>query len=315
MTLLSILIPAYNAEQFLPRCLDSICGQDMAGTEVVIVDDGSTDGTLVLAQRYSHLHDNIRTCSKPNEGVGATRNRLLQEAKGEYVWFVDADDYVHEGCIPQICLALAEAPDTDMMTVLHDEETLHGSFEGSGEDYIVQGRFDGYLWSKIIKRSAIETNHIRFEADLCSQEDWLFLMQLYPMLRRVKTTHIMAYHYCDDNQNSVMRKPTRENIHRNVDNSLKTICHFGQLVSKYQGRRFCPAYRAWLNYSVSGFLFSLLPLDYTKTEVRAMLQIFRKKGLYPVGKTHRKKADLFLLLANREWVYLLLVNRWKKISY
>lgn len=315
MTLLSLLIPAYNAERFLPRCLDSICGQDTAGVEIVIVDDGSTDGTLAMARQYSGMHANIRVCSKPNEGVGATRNRLLQEAKGKYIWFVDADDYIHEGCLPQICTALAGTTGTDMLTVLHDDDAPHSRFDGSGEDYIAQGRFDGYLWSKIIKRSVIEANHIRFEPTLYSQEDWLFLMQVYPLLRQVRATHIKAYHYCEDNQDSVMRKATRENVHRNVDNSLKTICHFGRIVAKYQDRRFYPAYRAWLNYSVSGFLFSLLPLDYTKGEVKAMLQALRENRLYPAGRTHRPKADLFLLLANRERLYLLITSKWKKLSY
>lgn len=312
MPLLSILIPAYNAEDYLPRCLDSICCQDEEDIEIVIIDDGSTDSTLAIAQHYAQTHKAIRVTSKSNEGVGATRNRLLQEAHGKYIWFVDADDYIFRGSLAQILASLKENVDIDMITLLHDDEQKEKLFSGNGEGYVVANRFDGYLWSKVIRRQIITDGGIQFDAGLNSQEDWLFLLQIYPLLHRMTETFIRAYCYCNDNGNSVMRLQSRDNIHRNVDNSLRTICHFNDVIAQYRERLLYATYRQWLNYSVSGFLFSLLPLDYSTKEVKAMMETLREKELYPAGSTGRRKADLFLNVANHEWLYLLMMKLWKK---
>lgn len=312
MPLLSILIPAYNAEDYLPRCLDSICCQGEEEFEIVVVDDGSTDSTLAIAQHYARTYKTVRVTSKSNEGVGATRNRLLQEAHGKYIWFVDADDYVFRGSLAQILASLKENVDIDMITLLHDDEKKETLFSGSGEDYVVANRFDGYLWSKVIRREVIVDGGIQFDAGLNSQEDWLFLLQIYPLLQSMTETSIRAYCYCDDNGNSVMRLQTRDNVHRNVDNSLRTICHFSEVIARYQARPLYAAYRHWLCYTVSGFLFSLLPLDYSLREVRQMMNCLRQSGLYPSEKCNRRKADLFLSVANHEWLYLLMVRLWRK---
>lgn len=79
------------------------------------------------------------------------------------------------------------------------------SFEGTGIDYIKEHLINGYLWSKIIKRKIIEEASIRFESKRCSQEDWFFLMHVYPLLAYVKQIPLKAYVYCDDNKQSVMR--------------------------------------------------------------------------------------------------------------
>ena len=92
MKKLSILIPAYNVERWLPRCLNSILSQVEDDIEIVIVDDGSTDTTLQCANEFAEKWNNIRVYSKHNEGVGAARNYLLDKACGEFIWFVDSDD-------------------------------------------------------------------------------------------------------------------------------------------------------------------------------------------------------------------------------
>ena len=81
--LLSILIAVYQAEEWLPRCLDSIFGQDISDVEVIVVDDGSKDRSLEIALKYKEKYPELRVFSKNNEGVAATRNVLLQYAKGE----------------------------------------------------------------------------------------------------------------------------------------------------------------------------------------------------------------------------------------
>ena len=308
MKKLSILIPAYNVERWLPRCLNSILSQVEDDVEIVIVDDGSTDTTLQCANEFAEKRNDIRVFSKHNEGVGAARNYLLDKACGEFIWFVDSDDYIAEGALLHI---LSELNSTiDLLSVSYNGGVFT-PFEGSATEYIQKGYINGYLWTKIIRRSVIEDAHIRFDPQRYSQEDWFFLMQVYPLLENIKQITLQAYVYCDDNENSVMREAHAEHTRRNVADSRETICNFKRFIDSHRDQSYSRAYEQWMNFSAAGYLYSLFPIDYTMEEIKNDIKIFREKGVYPVGKTGRRKADLFLRLANHEKIYLLLVKLYR----
>lgn len=308
MKKLSILIPAYNVERWLPRCLNSILSQVEDDIEIVIVDDGSTDTTLQCANEFAEKWNNIRVYSKHNEGVGAARNYLLDKACGEFIWFVDSDDYIAEGALRHI---LSELNSTiDLLSVSYNGGVFT-PFEGSATEYIQKGYINGYLWTKIIRRSVIEDAHIRFDPQRYSQEDWFFLMQVYPLLGNIKQITLQAYVYCDDNENSVMREAHAEHTRRNVADSRETICNFKRFIDSHRDQSYSRAYEQWMNFSAAGYLYSLFPIDYTMEEIKNDIKIFREKGVYPVGKTGRRKADLFLRLANHEKIYLLLIRLYR----
>ena len=308
MKKLSILIPAYNVERWLPRCLNSILSQVEDDIEIVIVDDGSTDTTLQCANEFAEKWNDIRVFSKHNEGVGAARNYLLDKACGEFIWFVDSDDYIAEGALRHIFSELNST--IDLLSVSYNGGVFM-PFEGSAIEYIQKGYINGYLWTKIIRRSVIEDAHIRFDPQRYSQEDWFFLMQVYPLLENIKQITLQAYVYCDDNENSVMREAHAEHTRRNVADSRETICNFKRFIDSHRDQSYSRAYEQWMNFSAAGYLYSLFPIDYTMEEIKNDIKIFREKGVYPVGKTGRRKADLFLRLANHEKIYLLLVKLYR----
>ena len=308
MKKLSILIPAYNVERWLPRCLNSILSQVEDDIEIVIVDDGSTDTTLQCANEFAEKWNDIGVFSKHNEGVGAARNYLLDKACGEFIWFVDSDDYIAEGALQHI---LSELNSTiDLLSVSYNGGVFT-PFEGSATEYIQKGYINGYLWTKIIRRSVIEDAHIRFDPQRYSQEDWFFLMQVYPLLGNIRQITLQAYVYCDDNENSVMREAHAEHTRRNVADSRETICNFKSFIDSHRDQSYSRAYEQWMNFSAAGYLYSLFPIDYTMEEIKNDIKIFREKGVYPVGKTGRRKADLFLRLANHEKIYLLLIKLYR----
>lgn len=308
MKKLSILIPAYNVERWLPRCLNSILSQVEDDVEIVIVDDGSTDTTLQCANEFAEKWNDIRVYSKHNEGVGAARNYLLDKACGEFIWFVDSDDYIAEGALRYIFSELNST--IDLLSVSYNGGVFT-SFEGSATEYIQKGYINGYLWTKIIRRSVIEDAHIRFDPQRYSQEDWFFLMQVYPLLGNIKQITLQAYVYCDDNENSVMREAHAEHTRRNVADSRETICNFKRFIDSHRDQSYSRAYEQWMNFSAAGYLYSLFPIDYTMEEIKNDIKIFKEKGVYPVGKTGRRKADLFLRLANHEKIYLLLIKLYR----
>ena len=308
MKKLSILIPAYNVERWLPRCLNSILSQVEDDIEIVIVDDGSTDTTLQCANEFAEKWNDIGVFSKHNEGVGAARNYLLDKACGEFIWFVDSDDYIAESALQHI---LSELNSTiDLLSVSYNGGVFT-PFEGNATEYIQKGYINGYLWTKIIRRSVIEDAHIRFDPQRYSQEDWFFLMQVYPLLGNIKQITLQAYVYCDDNENSVMREAHAEHTRRNVADSRETICNFKRFIDSHRDQSYSRAYEQWMNFSAAGYLYSLFPIDYTMEEIKNDIKIFREKGVYPVGKTGRRKADLFLRLANHEKIYLLMIRLYR----
>ena len=184
-------------------------------------------------------------------------------------------------------------------------------FEGSAIEYIQKGYINGYLWTKIIRRSVIEDTYIRFDPQRYSQEDWFFLMQVYPLLGNIKQITLQAYVYCDDNENSVMREAHAEHTRRNVADSRETICNFKSFIDSHRDQSYSRAYEQWMNFSAAGYLYSLFPIDYAMEEIKNDIKIFKEKGVYPVGKTGRRKADLFLRLANHEKIYLLLIKLYR----
>ena len=105
MISLSIIIPVYNVEQYLPRCLDSVLQQDIPYEEyeVIVVNDGSPDSSLAIAESYARRYPNVKVVTRQNGGLSAARNTGLEYAKGEYVWFVDTDDRIASNCIRYLC--------------------------------------------------------------------------------------------------------------------------------------------------------------------------------------------------------------------
>lgn len=93
---LSVIVPVYNAEKFLDKCIQSIRGQTYSNMEIILVEDGSTDGSLSICRRHESEDERIRVIAKENEGVSAARNTGLDYATGEYIGFVDSDDYIEE---------------------------------------------------------------------------------------------------------------------------------------------------------------------------------------------------------------------------
>ena len=101
----SIIIPVYNVEPFLARCLDSVVGQTLRGIEIICVDDGSPDRSIDILNRYAAQDDRIRVISQENRGLGGARNRGFDAATGEFILFVDSDDWID----PAYCERLYEA--------------------------------------------------------------------------------------------------------------------------------------------------------------------------------------------------------------
>ena len=107
MSSISVIIPAHNVERVLPRCLDSLLAQSFPDWEALVVDDGSTDATPAILDQYATHDARIKAIHQVNQGVSAARNKAMEAATGEFVMFVDGDDFIHPQLM-ELCIGLAQ---------------------------------------------------------------------------------------------------------------------------------------------------------------------------------------------------------------
>lgn len=188
--LVSIVVPTYNAEVYLNECLDSLIGQTYRNIEIIVVDDGSTDVTLAMLQHYAENDDRITILQQEHAGGGAARNRGIDVATGDYLYFLDADDYADTQLLEKV-VARIERDGSDIVVFpfyRYDErvkELLVASW-GCRTDLfpgdVVSWRdnpgfifeaFHIYGWNKVFRRSLVEEHHLRYQ-DVYLAEDLMF---------------------------------------------------------------------------------------------------------------------------------------------
>ena len=198
----SILIPAYNVEKYLPTCLDSVLGQTYQDLQVVIIDDGSKDRTLDICKAYSEKDGRVEYYTQENQGVAATRNHLLEKVKGEYVLFVDADDWVELDMVEYL-ISLATEYSAGMIMcdrVINDAkpsekkpDVKNLSQELAIRDFLVHEYFVGSLCNKILKSDLLQ--NLNFHSNISYGEDALFIWKLLQKVQCVVVSDKQLYHY------------------------------------------------------------------------------------------------------------------------
>lgn len=209
MPKLSIIIPAYNVEAFLPQCLDSIFSQDYAEYEVLCIDDGSTDGTPELLQRYAAERQNLKVLKQSNQGMSTARNLGLKEAKGEYVMFVDSDDWLCEGSLAKLSASLNGEDVVCFNAKKYIEKTeeykynVLPSVDGvlKGWDYFNKARLIPSeihfvcIWQRAYRRAFLEENNLRFAEGIRRAEDDLFSTMVMYHAQTLKVINECVYVY------------------------------------------------------------------------------------------------------------------------
>lgn len=189
--LVSIIIPVYNVEKFLPQCLDSVVHQTYNNIEVILINDGSPDGSDAICKQYANQYSQINYIKRENAGASASRNYGIGIAKGDYIFFLDSDDYLKEDCIAN----MVDIAKTGMLVVMGYmiDDIATGSvfaplqYSGSYDD--IKGflqDFHKYFatkfnfpWGKLFRKDIIVENDIRFNEGMSLSEDVLFNIDYY----------------------------------------------------------------------------------------------------------------------------------------
>lgn len=209
--LVSIITPVYNGEKYIERCIKSVINQSYDNIEHIIINDGSTDRTLNICRKYKKQ---IKLVTKENEGVSLARNFALNEARGKYVLFVDADDWLEK----DMCLKLVNAIENDNSSIAicayNNFYENTNNFEqcylsnSTNKGFIEQitdasSNFGGFPWNKLIKKEDIK---VYFDKDVHYYENLLFFVKNYENGTRYSVVNECLYNYCINDTSAVHSK-------------------------------------------------------------------------------------------------------------
>lgn len=208
----SILIPAYNVAEFLPQCLDSIVNQTHENLQVVVVDDGSKDNTPEILDSYAANYPFMEVIHQDNAGVAAARNRLVEEAKGDYVLFVDADDWVETSMVERmlktiedsgadivVCGSIKEEAEQSYYVPVTKEPQMVVGVQNIIQSLLRHDNLNGSLWNKLVPRKYYEG--LKFHDGIWYGEDCLFFWKaLNRCVRKLYFMPDLLYHHRMNNQ-------------------------------------------------------------------------------------------------------------------
>lgn len=206
---LSIIVPIYNAEQYLEECLESVVNQSYREKEVILVDDGSTDASGAICDAYARRYGFVTVLHGTNRGLSGARNIGMDAATGDCIAFVDADDVLDRDAYEILMQALQQT-ESDVSACGFCTE--YGSITAAGKQdtvprpFVVEGReacllsisakehcLTGFAWNKVYRRKVI--GRIRFKEDAALCEDLVFNYEVMANAKRVCITELPMYHY------------------------------------------------------------------------------------------------------------------------
>lgn len=260
----SVVIPIYNAAEYLRAALDSVISQTLGDIEIICVDDGSTDRSLELIKNYQKSDDRIRIITENNAGPSIARNKGLSRARGEYVVFLDADDF-YEPTLLEKTYSRAKEDELDIVITKFDiYNERSAKFEGNISsdhselfdknrtlsastfpDHIFQCT-SGYVWNKLYRRAFIVDNQLSFDPEVRVFEDTCFVMSSLAVAGSIgKVQEVLVHHrvYSEQTKKKLFKK-----YYRNVPEIYTKIKDFLMHRGLY-----VPLSQSFLNLSASRF--------------------------------------------------------------
>lgn len=218
----SIIIPVYNVGRYISQCLDSICVQTFHDFEAIVIDDGSPDNAPAICDDYAKRDPRIKVFHKENGGVSTALNLGLEKAKGEWIYFVDGDDWIEANALEIIDLNLKKYPEIEILgfnNYYNEKKTAYKNKRIIPANQMLESleierlkaatifpkwieRKYGYSlpvirgrWSKVFQRKIIYDNNLAFKPELITGEDAFFVLECFVKAQRVVLINEFLYHY------------------------------------------------------------------------------------------------------------------------
>lgn len=234
---ISIIIPVYDVEQYIGKCLDSCLNQDLPKDEyeIVVVDDGSPDNSSRIVEGYMKKFSNIRLIHRENGGLSAARNTGLREAKGAYVWFVDSDDWIEPNILNSICnLVVEDSLDVlcfNLQLVFPDGRKNPYCIQYddskkvlSGGDFLSEVTMPPAAWAAIFKKDYLVENKLQFYEGIL-HEDQEFTPRAYCLAKRILYIDKIFYNY-NQREGSIMKSKQKKRKCENLLTVADSLFNF-----------------------------------------------------------------------------------------
>lgn len=246
--LISIIVPVYNVEEYLSKCLDSIVNQTYKNLEIILIDDGSTDNSGIICDEYSEGDTRIKVIHKKNKGVSNTRNIGIENASGEYILFVDADDEIERD---YVYVMIKEVIQSDCDLVISNildifnttcrkriikKENLTGIFRN---DYFTLLELLRVPFVKLYKSQMINKYNIRFCESMKLSEDQVFNFQYYSIIKNYKFINYYGYKYFHRNTFSLSKAVDKKAFYDEIKKLKIEKCFYDENFIENKEYIFC----------------------------------------------------------------------------
>lgn len=283
MIKVSVIIPVYNSGQYLKECLDSLLNQTLREIEIICINDGSTDNSLDILTEFAKMDERIIVINKNNEGQSVARNMGLEIAKGEFLGFVDSDDWIDLDYFEKLYNA-AKKHNTDMACAgfkrcRRNRKSIKKSYEAelictTTDDKVRLDNLpkDNYIWNKIYRRDSWEKANIKFEAHRYF-EDMAIIIKILHKLGKMVTVPDIYYNYRVNPNSTVAQKtPKRARDLAWAQNELAKYAKENNIQIDMSNVLLKRAY------------FKVFNLTWLKAYYYESLVIYKLFGILPVGK-------------------------------
>lgn len=203
---ISVIVPVYNVDRYLEICIDSLINQTYDNLEIILINDGSTDDSKLICEKYLNLDKRIKLINQKNKGVSSARNNGIRNSSGEYIVFVDSDDYCELNMFETIVKNINLNKDTFIIygynkifknkknsVLLNENKNLNKN--NIIKNILIKEEIGGYLWNKLFIASIIKNNNIKFNNKISYCEDLLFVSEYIRYIKRVKYLKKSLYNY------------------------------------------------------------------------------------------------------------------------
>lgn len=307
-SILSFIIPVYNVASYLRKCVDSLLAQDYDDYEIILVDDGSTDGSGKICDEYAEKHDNIRVIHQHNAGLSAARNSGIKMAKGEYICFVDSDDYwqpnVLASLMAQIQREQLDVFRFDYQNVRVDSVGQYEPFQPNKYSHPVDSRADivsgstyldermGYACYAVmfIIRREIVLNNFFKQGIHFEDVEWLPRMMLNA--KRVNSTPMVVYNYLVRQGSITQTQGDKAKICKNLNDRMAIIAQYASYRTQYPNCQ-------WLKNMQSSLTVGVLTSvsRYFYEERKDYIARLNALGVFPIsiadqGRTYVRRARI-----------------------
>ena len=262
MPIVSVIIPSYNAMNYIAETLESVLAQTLADIEVIVVDDGSTDSTRDIVKGYAHKDSRLMLVEQTNQFAGVARNNGMAKATGSYLYFLDADDYIEKTALENLVnaleqsgadIAIAKSEGFDNTT--DDTWTIDGALNGMDFNRPIKHEefcesifqsFIGWPWDKLYRKNFIDKTGLTFQP-LRTTNDALFVFCALAQASTIVCLDSVLFHHRTNNKESL--EGSRAKSWNNAVNAIRSIG--GLLSESKKGEACLNSYYRWiLNYSI-----------------------------------------------------------------